>query len=155
MILIASVVTAPILFAACALLTKAPVHRLKVALLGGLIFAAGNVGWDVVATLEGWWTYPDGAKPIYYAAAGLSFAAISLIAWRVYLRFGPRGLIAFVPYFALYGMVRDIIVSHLARDLIVFHSGKGTWAIDAAAWASLAAISFAIQFATKEDVPVS
>src|SRR4051794_41032053 len=100
MTLLASVVAAPVIFAVCAYFTKAPARRIGIALLGGLIFAAGNVGWDVVATLEGLWVYPEGAKATYYAAAGLSFAGISLIAWRVYRRFGGRALVVFVPAFA-------------------------------------------------------
>ena len=97
--LLLSIAAAPVVFAACAFATRAPARRITAALAGGAAFAAGNVAWDVVAHAAGWWSYRGvgggGRAPLlWYAAAVLSAAGVSLIGWRAWRRFGPRGRVA-------------------------------------------------------------
>src|SRR5439155_22716111 len=53
----ASLVSAAVIFGACAFFTRAIRGRVLAALVGGAGFAAGNVAWDIVAHHFGWWRY--------------------------------------------------------------------------------------------------
>lgn len=150
--LLLSLVAAPFVFAVCAFATRAPARRIAAALAGGVAFAVGNAGWDLLAHAAGWWSYPgipgNAVVPwFWYAAAGLSVAGISLIGWRAWRRFGPRGLVAFLGLFALYGMLRDWSVASAAGSIIRFAPGAVPWLMDGTAWLSLMAVVLAIQLA--------
>lgn len=141
---------APLVFAVCALATRAPPRRAAAALAGGVVFAAGNLACDVLASAAGWWSYVglgDGSRApvLWYGAAGLSAAGVSLIGWRAQRRFGARGLAGFLALFALYGALRDWRVAHAAGSVIVFGPGAAPWLADAAAWLVLMALVLAVQ----------
>src|SRR5258708_791980 len=91
-----SLVAAPLVFAVAALFTRAPWRRVLATLVGGVGFAAGNVGWDLLGRRAGWWHYPGfgvHAPLVWYAAAGLGATGAALVGWRVTRRFGWRGLL--------------------------------------------------------------
>lgn len=154
--LLLSLVAAPFVLAVCAFATRAPMPRIGAALAGGAAFAVGNAGWDELAYAAGWWSYPGfpGSARVpwlWYAAAGLSAAGISLIGWRAHRRFGARGLVAFLVLFALYGMLRDWRVASAAGSIIRFAPGAVPWLMDGTAWLSLMAVVLAIQLRLGGD----
>jgi hypothetical protein len=144
-----SLVAAPFVFAVCALATRAPVRRIGAALAGGAAFGIGNAAWDFAARSMGWWSYPTAGPgigpPIWYAAAGLSAAGVSLIGWRVVRRFGRRGCLAFLLGFALYCVLRDALVAAAADAVIRFGPGPAPYLADAAAAFTLMAVALAVQ----------
>ncbi len=151
----ASLVAAPFVFGVAAILTRAPARRIGASLVAGLAFAAGNVGWDLVARRWGWWRYPgfDGHGPLHwYAAAGLAAAGVALIGWRIRRRFGHRGLVVFIAAFAVLIPIRDHGVSRAAEPAIVFGPGPWPWLADAAAGFSLMALAIAVLLAFGGDV---
>jgi hypothetical protein len=154
--LLLSVAAAPLVFAACAFATRAPARRAAAALAGGAAFAAGNVAWDLLAHAAGWWSYRgvggSGRGPLlWYAAAALSAAGVSLIGWRAWRRFGARGALAFLALFTLYGALRDFRVARVKESVIVFGPGPAPWIADAAGWLTLMALALAIQLALGGD----
>jgi hypothetical protein len=145
-----SLAASPLVFAACALATRAPGRRILAALAGGAAFAAGNLGWDVLARAAGWWSYPGfGAHgpPLWYAAAGLSAAGVSFLGWRARRRFGARGAAAFLAAFAAWCVLRDWRVAAAPGAVIVFAAGPAPWLADFAAAFSLMALALAVQLA--------
>ena len=151
----ASLVVAPLVFAVAALFTRAPVRRIAAALVGGVVFAAGNVGWDVVGLHAGWWHYPGfGAHGplVWYAAGSLGFMGIALVGWRVTRRFGGRGLLVFLAAFSVFCPIRDSIHAHRAEPMIVFGPGILPWLADAACGLSLMTVAMLIQLALGGDV---
>ena len=154
--LLLSVAAAPLVFAVCAFATRAPARRIAAALAGGAAFAAGNIGWDVLAHAAGWWSYRgvggSARGPLlWYAAAALSAAGVSLIGWRAWRRFGARGVCAFLALFTLYGALRDWRVARAADSVIVFGPGAAPWLADAIAWLTLMALALAIQLTLGGD----
>ncbi len=155
--LLLSLVAAPLVFAACAFATRAPVRRSAAALAGGAAFGLGNVGWDVLAQAAGWWSYPgvggSGHGPwLWYAAAGFSAAGVSLIGWRVRLRFGARGVLAFLAGFAAYCVLRDWRVASAPDSVIAFAPGALPYLADASAALTLMALALGVQLALGGDV---
>lgn len=140
------------MFALCALATRAPLRRIAAALAGGAVFAIGNAGWDVLAHRAGWWSYPGlgGAThgpALWYAAAGLSAAGVSLIGWRVVRRFGRSGLAMFLVAFALYCVARDARVAAAANSVIRFAPGAVPFVADGIAAFTLMASAMVVQLA--------
>jgi hypothetical protein len=153
--LLLSLVAAPLVFAVCAFATRAPARRSVAALAGGVAFAVGNAGVDVLAHRAGWWSYPGlGAShgpPLWYAAAGLSAAGVSLIGWRAARRFGARGTLVFLVVFAGWCVARDARVAAAAGSVIAFAPGPGPWLADGAAALTLMALALGAQFALGGD----
>jgi hypothetical protein len=147
-----SLVASPLVFAACALATRASVRRCGAALAGGAAFAAGNFAWDLLAHAAGWWSYPAfGDGPLlWYAAAGLSAAGVSLLGWRARRRFGTPGALAFLAAFAGWCVLRDGRVARAPDSVIVFGSGAAPWLADAAAAFSLMSLALGLQLALAE-----
>jgi len=148
--LLVSLLASPFVFAGCALATRAPLRRAAAALAGGAAFAAGNLGWDVLAHAAGWWSYPtagvSGHAPLlWYGAGGLSAAGVSLIGWRVTRRFGARGAVAFLALFAGYCVLRDQRVAAAPGAVIAFGPGAVPLLADGAAALTLMALAFAVQ----------
>lgn len=105
----------------------------------GVAVAGLNIAVDVLAYHRGWWRYPGvgdrGFGPvIWYVGAAIGVSGVTLIGWRAHRRWGFGGTIVFVLAFALYGAVRDWVVSCVARDVIVFGTGALPWIADYAAW---------------------
>jgi hypothetical protein len=155
--LLLSVLAAPLVFAGCAAVTRAPVRRMLAALAGGLVFAVGNVAWDVLARAAGWWSFrgvgESGRGPLlWYAAAALSVAGVSLLGWRAWRRFGARGAAAFLALFTLYGVLRDWRVARAAGSVLVFGPGASPWLADAVAWLTLMSLALGVQLALAGDV---
>ena len=143
-----SLVAAPFVFAACVIATRAPALRSAAALVGGAAFGAGNIGWDVLAHAAGWWSYPSasGHGPlIWYAAAGLSAAGVSLLGWRARRRFGAPGGLVFLVAFAVFCVLRDWRVAHAPGAVIVFAPGPLPWLADGAAAFTLMALALGLQ----------
>jgi hypothetical protein len=153
--LAASLVAAPLVFAVAVFFTRAPVRRLAGAFAGGVAFAAGNVCWDLLALHAGWWHYPGfgvHAPLMWYAAAGLAAAGITLVGWRAIRRFGRRGLLVFLVAFTVFCPIRDYGVAQSAEPTIAFSPGPLPWFADAAAGLSLMALATLIQLALGGDV---
>jgi hypothetical protein len=149
-----SLAASPLVFGACALATRAPGRRMVAALAGGLAFAAGNVGCDLLAHAAGWWWYPGtGARGplLWYAAASLSAAGVSLLGWRAWRRFGLRGAGAFLALFTVYGALRDWRVARAPDSVIVFGPGAAPWLADATAWLTLMTLALGLQLALGGD----
>jgi len=139
------VIPAIAVFAVLAAVSRAPRCRVGLALVTGLVFAAGNLGWDLLAERAGWWSYPQldtATAPLWlYAIAGLIFGAgVGLIGWRTIRRHGWRGAVAFLAAFTVVGVIRDCTVAHRYADVIRFGDGASPWIVDAMAWLSLAAL---------------
>ena len=149
-----SLAASPLVFVACAFATRAPGRRIGAALAGGLAFAVGNVGWDLAAHAAGWWSYPAlGARGplLWYAAAGLSAAGVSLLGWRAWRRFGARGAAAFLALFTAYGVLRDWRVASTPDSVIAFGPGPAPWLADAAGWLTLMALALGLGHALGGD----
>jgi hypothetical protein len=152
-----SLIVAPILFTVVTLFTRAPPRRIAAALAGGVAFAIGNVGWDVLAERSGWWWYPGFADPshgppLWYAAAGLSASGVGLLGWLAYRLFGAKGVGGFLVAFTIAGVVRDYRVAHAPASVITFGSGLVPWLADAAGWFTLMVLALGIQLALGGDV---
>ncbi len=105
-------IIAPILFALCAYFTRANVRRIAGALVGALAYGSINYGWDQVADHLGWWDYPawlgTGRAPLtLYVLAGIVGGAMGLIGWRLVLRWGWRGLVGYLLFWAIYAVAHD------------------------------------------------
>ena len=131
--------------------TRARLRRILIAAAGGVLFALGNVGWDVLADRMDWWRYPDGASPLWYVAAGLGFTGIGLIAWRVDRRYGTRGIVRLFILFALYGLARDFALSRFVSDAIEFGGGIVPWLVDFGAWLALTMFAVGVQMVIEPD----
>jgi hypothetical protein len=82
-----------------------------------------------------------------YAAAGLGAAGVSLLGWRIHLRYGTRGLLAFLVLFACYGLLRDRVVSAtVGRHLLQFGAGILPWLVDWTGWLTLMLSAIASQY---------
>ncbi len=139
-------IIAPILFGVLALFTWAPRRRLLGALLASVVFAVGNVLWDVAGRRAGWWWYPGRDLGLWqwYFAGGLLFGGgFSLVALRVAR--SARSVIGSLAAVTAFGVVRDFVQSRTwARDLITFAPGPVPWLLDAAAWLSLCGLALAM-----------
>ena len=154
--LLLSLAAAPLVFAVCAVATRARVRRIAAALAGGVAFGIGNVGWDVLAQAAGWWSYPgvggSGHGPwFWYAAAGLSSAGVSLIGWRVRRRFGARGTLVFLAGFSAWCVLRDWRVAHAPSAVITFAPGALPYLADASAAFMLMSLALGAQLALGGD----
>lgn len=154
--MLASLIAAPFIFAACAWFTRAGLPRILAALAGGLAFAVGNVGWDFLGRWQSWWWYPrEGGRaylPLFwYGAVGLSAAGVSLIGWRVHRRWGRRGLAIFVVLFSMNGTLRDWRVSRTDPEMIRFGTGARPWVADFLAWLTLMAAAMGTQTWLRGD----
>ncbi len=123
-------VVAPIIFTLCAYFTRASVHRIAGALVGGVAYSALNYVWDQAAFLYGWWTYPawlgTGRAPLtLYALAGIAGGAVSLIGWRIVRRWGGKGLVGYLLFWVVYAFVHDYGGSQAfaSSQLMVFGPG--------------------------------
>jgi hypothetical protein len=131
-------------------LTRATPTRLLGGLAGGAAFTALGVLFDVAGSWLGWWRYtfvttPNG-PPLMYVAVGLWYGAgIALIGWRVTRRFGRRGQVAFITFFAVFGPVRDFVGVALTRGKIqVIAPGVMPVVGDVLLWASCIALAQAV-----------
>jgi hypothetical protein len=150
-----SLIGAPVLFTVFTLFTRAPARRIAAALAGGVAFAIGNLGWDLLAERTGWWWYPGFRSHVplsWYAAAGLSAAGVGLFGWRVHRRFGTKGVGIFLVAFALLCVIRDYRVAQTQASLITFGSGLTPWLADASAAFTLMVLALGIQLALGGDV---
>jgi hypothetical protein len=151
------IVRPAIVFLLCVYFTRASRQRILSSVAGGTIFMLGNILVDLCGHRQGWWWYPGmgdrGYAPLaWYAGAGIGFAGIGLIGWRIHRRFGWRGLAIFVAGFSIFGVLRDWVVSTTIRKgVIVFGSGITPWAADYLAWFLLAAVAMAVQTAIMGD----
>ena len=105
-------IVAPTLFALSAYFTRANMRRIVGALVGAAAYGAINYGWDQVAAGLGWWSYPawlgTGRAPLtLYALAGIVGGAFGLVGWRIVRRWGWRGVVGFLLFWAVYAMVHD------------------------------------------------
>lgn len=109
-------------------------RRVVQALGGGLGAGFVNIGLDVGAHHFGWWRYPEATTPfgplVYYAEAGLGFALLALVFWRLHERFGRAALVGMIGAMCVYGPARDHLTDHLI-GLIEFRSGAGVVMADA------------------------
>lgn len=128
-LLIGSVV-APMLFAICTYFTRANIRRVISALAGGVAYGSINYGWDEVAIRFGWWSYPGwlakGHGPLaLYLLASIVGSGMGLIGWRIVRRWGWKGLVGFLLFWAAYGIVHDYGGSQAfaSSQLMVFGSG--------------------------------
>jgi hypothetical protein len=88
---------------------------------------------------------------LWYAAAGLSAAGISLLGWRAARRFGARGIAAFLAVFTVYGMLRDWRIASTAGRVIAFAPGPMPWLADGAGWLTLMALALGVQLRLGGD----
>jgi len=105
-------IVAPVIFALCAYFTRANVRRIVGALAGAVAYGALNYAWDRVAIPLGWWSYPawlgTGRAPLtLYALAGIVGGAFGLVGWRIVRRWGRRGLVGYLLFWAVYAVVHD------------------------------------------------
>jgi hypothetical protein len=147
-----SLIAAPVIFVVTAWLTRAPLRRIAGALAGGVAFAVGNAAIDEVAHHVGWWWYPHlgghgHAPALWYAAAGLAGAGVSMIGWRVHRRFAVRGVVVFLGAFGLFCIARDARVAAADDSLIVFGAGALPRLADGLAGVVLMLTALAIQLA--------
>lgn len=130
-----------LLFLLCAWLTKASYWRIAAALMGGLVAAGLNVGWDVVAFQTGWWTYgPAQAHAPILAYAPTLFwfgGGLGLVGWRMIREWGARGELGFFLGFTLLGFARDQIYA-AGTGVFTFGAGYLPLVMDAVLWLSLA-----------------
>jgi hypothetical protein len=123
-------IVAPILFALCAYFTRANVRRITGALVGAVAYGVINYGWDQAAVRFGWWSYPawlgTGRAPItLYVLASIVGGAMGLIGWRIVRRWGTKGLVGFLLFWAAYAVVHDYGGSKAlaSSQLMVFGPG--------------------------------
>jgi hypothetical protein len=128
--------------------TRATARRVVGALLGGGAVALVGVGIEALAHTLGWWRYPSVATPygppLIYPALVLAFAILSLIGWRVTRRFGWRGQVVFLAVVTVVGTLRDYLYAAKYPHWIVFAPGSLNVLVDAACWAGLAALAYAV-----------
>jgi hypothetical protein len=128
--------------------TRATARRVAGALIGGGAVAVAGVGIEALAHTLGWWRYPSVetpyGPPMLYPALVLAFALLSLIGWRVTRRFGWRGQVAFLAAVTVVGTLRDYLYAAKYPHWIVFAPGIVTVLVDAACWAGLTALAYAV-----------
>jgi hypothetical protein len=139
-----------LVFLVCVHFTRPPAARSFAALLSGVPVVGVNIAADVLAYQWGWWRYPGvgdhGVGPVFwYVGAAIGVSGLTLIGWRVHRRWGFGGTIVFLLAFALYGSVRDWVVSQAAPDVIVFGDGALPWIADYAAWLAGVGTAVAVQ----------
>lgn len=105
-------VVAPVLFAACAFFTRASLRRIAGALVGSAAYGGLSWLWDHAALALGWWSYPAFSEseefPLAgYALAGIAGGAMGFIGWRIFRRWGWRGLTGWLAVWFAYGLVHD------------------------------------------------
>ena len=123
-------IVAPILFALCAYFTRANVRRIIGALVEAVAYGAINYSWDQAAAHFGWWSYPawlgTGRAPVtLYVLASIVGGAMGLIGWRIVRRWGAKGLVGFLLFWAAYAVVHDYGGSKAfaSSQLMVFGPG--------------------------------
>ena len=123
-------IVAPTLFALCAYFTRASARRIAGALVGVAAYGVLNYVWDQAAFLYGWWSYPawlgTGRAPLtLYALAGIAGGACSLIGWRIVRRWGWKGFVGYLLFWAVYAVVHDYGGSKAfaSSQLMVFGPG--------------------------------
>ncbi|HVN53931.1 MAG TPA: hypothetical protein VMT46_06330 [Anaerolineaceae bacterium] len=121
---------APLIFVLCAWLTRAQRARIISALAGGFAYSALNFGWDQAARAAGWWTYVVGegaaSLPVVnYGIASLLYAAFALFGWRLARGYGRRGLLIFLLFWVVWGLLHDLsgAAAFAGGQAIVFHPG--------------------------------
>jgi len=148
--LVLAVLATALLFAVIAFFTRATPRRIVAALIAAIPIVPLVMFYDAVAARLGWWHYPSvaaGSAPLaWYIAAALFYgAALGLVGWRVFRRFGRRGLIAFLIALALFGVARDTVYSR-TTDVIEFGGGWAPVVADLFAYGSAAAIVQVIMY---------
>jgi len=133
-----------LMFAVFAFATRATRRRVLGAAVAAIPVIPLVMVVDAIAARLGWWRYPSvgtaNAPLAWYIAAAVWYgAALGLVGWRVMRRFGARGLVAFVPAFALFGLTRDYLYS-VTTGLIVFGEGAVPLLADWSAYALAAAL---------------
>ena len=123
-------IVAPILFALCAYFMRANLRRIVSALIGAAVYGSINYVWDQAAYRFGWWSYPawlgTGRAPLtLYVLASIVGGAMGLIGWRIVRRWGGKGLVGFLLFWAAYGVVHDYGGSQAfaSSQLMVFGPG--------------------------------
>jgi hypothetical protein len=148
--LVLAVLATAILFAISAFFTRATPRRMAAALIAAIPIIPLVMFYDAIAARLGWWRYPSmttGSAPLaWYVAAALFYgAALGLVGWRVFRRFGRRGLIGFMIGFALFGVARDTFYSR-TTNVIEFGSGWAPVVADLFAYGSAAVIVQVIMY---------
>jgi len=146
------VVATTTMFAIVAFVTRATPRRVLGALVAAIPVIPLVMFFDAIAARLGWWHYPSvttGNAPLawHIAAAVWYGAALGLVGWRVIRRFGTRGLVVFVPAFALFGLTRDYLYS-ITTGLIVFGKGPVPLLADWTAYALTAALVQLLMYRT-------
>ncbi len=124
-------IVAPVLFLASAYFTRATVRRIIGALLGAFAYGAENCAWDQAAIPLGWWSYPawlgTGRAPLtLYVLAGIAGGgAMGLVGWRIMRRWGKKGFVGYLLFWAVYALVHDYAGSKAfaSSQLMVFGPG--------------------------------
>jgi hypothetical protein len=143
--LVRGTIATAILFAVIAFCTRATLRRIVGALIGSMPLIPMVMFYDSIASQLGWWHYPvvtagSTAPLAWYIAAALFYGAgLGLIGWRVFRRFGSRGLIGFLIALAIFGATRDYFYS-FTTDVIKFGPGPIPLIADLFAYASPAAV---------------
>lgn len=125
------VVVAPALFILIAHLTHADRRHILGAVVAAFVYAAVNFAWDRAAASFGWWAYPAWTAAaqlplaVYLIAGIVGGGASGLLGWRVVQRWGYKGLVGFLAFWAIYAVVHDYGGSRLfaSSGLMVFGSG--------------------------------
>lgn len=133
----------PLLFLMAAWITHASRRRIFSALFAGIVFGIANAIWDQIAFLFGWWSYPAffGKSILWllYIPAGLvSGGAFGLIGWKIFQRFGRKGLFLFLFAWTIWGVLHDFGGGQLfqSSNLIRFANGTVPIFTDALLYAS-------------------
>lgn len=132
-------IVAPVLFALCALFTRANMRRIAGGLAGVVAFGVVQYAWDRAAAIAGWWSYPGynttTSMPLpaaIYLFSGLVYAGFGLIGWRITRRYGWKGLLTFLVVWSLWGFIHDTVGSYLfaSSQLMVIGTGAASLIAD-------------------------
>jgi len=143
-LLLFSIVITAILFSVIAFFTHAGLRRIIGVLLAAIPVIPLVMIFDRIAARYGLWNYPsvtaDNAPLAWYIASALGYgAAFGLLGWRIIRRWKMRGMIAFLLFFALFGVARDYGYS-VTTKFIVFGPGPIPLLADLLAYGSAAAV---------------
>jgi hypothetical protein len=133
----------PVIFAAAAWFTRASTRRATAALVGGVVAALLNIGWDGVADRMDWWSYAftssDAITPLalYIPVAFVFGAAAGLVGWRMMRAMGWTGVAVFFSAFVGLGVIRDHVIA-AQSDVFVFGPGGAPHVVDALGYLTLA-----------------
>lgn len=129
-----------IAFAFVAFVTRAGVRRITGAACSVAVFTALSAPIDTLGGKLGLWSYPSCLNPPHpplavYVGQALAFVGcLALVAWRVQLRFGARGVFVLSACVCVVGAMRDFTVAALFPDVIRLGDLPASLFADMAAW---------------------